>query len=367
MLPAGVAVEAPVTSAPATTTTLPVTTTVTTTTEVPTTTATVPATETTVEAETSTVAPGLVLKSIAPAGQRAAGNRVLMIGDSVLAGTSPRYSNDMCETMVPLGWKVEVDAEVGRFIDFADRVLDKRQSAGWDAAVIFLGSNYGEDQALFASLLESAVDRLSPMPVVLVTVTEFEPSRADVNAAIRLIAFNHPNVSVVDWAAVSASDPTLLSGDDLHPTPRGRQVLAYHVAGAFGDAPTASGECLKTSFRDDSAGSVVTGTTGPVKPSVTTRRSTTPSKSTTKPTTKPTSTASPTSGSGTTSKPTTPTTADVPKTTAEPVHTTAEPVRTTEEPPKATTATSRRAAGEPLTIRTRPDRRPMTSRRRCRR
>src|SRR4051794_16230369 len=168
VLPRNVVAEAPQTTAPAPSTAPTTTAAATTTTEIATTTMTVPVTETTVEAETTTVAPALVLKSIAPVGQRSAGNRVLMIGDSVLAGTSSRYSNDMCETMVPLGWQVEVDAEVGRFVDFADRVLDKRASAGWDAAVIFLGSNYGEDQGLYASLLESAVDRLSPMPVVLV-------------------------------------------------------------------------------------------------------------------------------------------------------------------------------------------------------
>jgi hypothetical protein len=305
-------------------------------------------TQTTID-PAATAAPAVAaVKTIDPVGRRAEGNRVLMIGDSVMAGTSRRYSNDMCNTMVPLGWKVEVDAEVGRFVDFADQVLDKRLDAGWDAAVIFLGSNYGDNQQVFASMLEADVDRLSPRPVVLVTVTEFKPNRADVNAAIRLIAFNHPNVSVVDWAAVTATSPDLLSGDGLHPTPRGRQILAYDVAGAFGDAPAAPGQCLASAYDDDSAGSVDTGTTAPVRPPTTTRRSTNPSKTTTKPTTKPTSTASPTTAHGTTTpaqttspaKPSAPTTAEPPKTTAEPPRTTAEPPRTTAEPPKTSAPTT---------------------------
>ncbi len=242
-----------------------------------------------------------------------------MIGDSVLAGTSSRYSNDMCEAVVPLGWQVELDAEVGRFIDFGDRVLDKRLSAGWDAALIFLGSNYGDNQALYASMLEEQVDRLGPRPVVLVTVTEFKPDRAEVNAAIKMIAFNHPNVSVVDWATISATTPGVLSGDHLHPTPSGRQVLAMNVAAALGEAASQPGACLKANFRDDSAGSVTTGTNRPVSPPTTARRRT---ATTTKPTTKPTTKATPTTtksttqpSTGPTTQPTTPTS---PKPSTEP-------------------------------------------------
>lgn len=269
------------------------------------------------------------LKVTTPAGERAAGNRILLIGDSVLASTSSRYSNDTCKALVPLGWKVEVDAEVGRFIDFGDRVLDRRLSAGWDAAVIFLGSNYGDNQPVFASMLEEQVDRLSPRPVVLVTVTEFKPSRAEVNAAIRMITFNHPNVSVVDWATISEDDG-LLGGDGLHLTPQGRQALAMHIAAAVGEAPTGTGtgQCMSSSFRDDSAGSVDTGTTAPVRPNTTRRATaTTKPKTTTKPTTATTS--KPTTA--TTSKTTTETTVDTPKTT--------EPT-TPKTTPKATTATT---------------------------
>jgi hypothetical protein len=250
-----------------------------------------------------------------PVGQRATGNRILMIGDSVLAGASSRYSNDMCKSVVPLGWQVELDAEVGRFIDFGDRVLDRRLSAGWDAAVIFLGNNYGDNQPVFASMLQEQVDRLSPRPVVLVTVTEFKDTRAEVNAAIKLIAFNHPNVSVVDWATLSGEDPSLLSGDGLHPTPAGRQALATSIAAALGEAPAQPGKCLTTTFRDDSAGSVVTGTTGPVKPPVTTRRTTNPAPRPTTVTTRP-PTATTVKPTATTAKPRpTPTTADAPRPT----------------------------------------------------
>jgi hypothetical protein len=193
-------------------------------------------------------------------GARAKGNRVILIGDSVMASTSRRYSNDMCDALVPLGWQVEVDAETGRFIDFGKKVLDKRLSAGWDVSVILLGNNYGEDQNKYRTALEQLVERLSPNPVVLLTVTEFKPSRAEVNAVIAEMVAAHDNVIVADWATVTRNDPALTGADRLHLTTVGRQALAQNVALALGQAPEQPGVCLKTSFTDDSSGPV-TGTT----------------------------------------------------------------------------------------------------------
>ena len=268
-------------------------------------------------------------------GERAAGNRVLMIGDSVMASTSRRYSNDMCKALVPLGWKVEVDAEVGRFIDFGTTVLDRRLSAGWDAAVVFLGSNYGGNIGPYASGLTSMVERLAPMPVVLVTVSEFAANRRDVNAVIRDTAEKHANVAVLDWAATTSGSSGLLGGDDLHLTPAGRAALAYNVAGVMGAAPEQPGECLATSFRNDSAGSVETGTTAP-------RRSVTP---TTQPrrTVTTTTTRPPTTG---TTSPGTPTTAVTPATSATP--TTFGGLGTT-QPPKPPVTTQPPATQPPAT------------------
>ena len=68
-----------------------------------------------------------------------------MIGDSVLAAISNRYGNQLCTELVPRRWVVEVDAEVGRRIDFGRQVLAKRGDDDWDAAVIMLGNNYDGD------------------------------------------------------------------------------------------------------------------------------------------------------------------------------------------------------------------------------
>ena len=204
-------------------------------------------------------------------GALSAGNRVILIGDSVMASTSRRYSNDMCKALVPLGWQVEVDAETGRFVTFGNEVLDTRLDAGWDASVILLGNNYREDQDGYRKELEKMVRRLSPQPVVLLTVTEFMPSRAEVNEVVFEMAAKYDNVLVVDWATTTADDPSLTGADGLHLTTAGRAALAENVALALGVAPEQPGKCLTTDYTDDSSGPVEgTTTTVSGKPSRTT-------------------------------------------------------------------------------------------------
>lgn len=194
-------------------------------------------------------------------GANVPGNRVILIGDSVLAGTSQRYGGEMCAALVPLGWQTEVNAETGRFIDFGDDVLDSRLAAGWDVSVVLLGNNYGENQGVYRDYLDAMVARLSPDPVVLLTVSEFEPSRGQVNAVIFEMAVKYPNVVVLDWAAVTSANPSLTGPDGLHLTDAGRAELANQVALVLGQAPVQPGKCLASSFRDDSAGSIDATTT----------------------------------------------------------------------------------------------------------
>lgn len=282
-------------------------------------------------------------------GALAAGNRVLMLGDSILASTSERYGNNMCNTLVPMGWEVAIEAEVSRDISFGNTVLDRVLDEGWDAGLVLLGNNYNGDEQRYLKELNEIVDRFEGKPVVVLTVTEFDETRREVNDVIRSLAEIHSNMIVVDWASMSRYQG-VLAADGLHLTDGGREVLAQVVAPQFDTAPEQPGKCLNSVFSDDSAGSVdgPTGTTKPssgVRPTTTTVRPSTPT--TTKPsgstttspggssTTTPTVTTSPT---GTTS-PSTATTA--PATTSPPatqVPTTAQAPVTTQPPPPPTAA-----------------------------
>jgi len=194
------------------------------------------------------------------AGSRVTGNRVILIGDSVLASTSSRYGGEMCKALVPLGWQAEVDAETGQFVPWGNLVLDDRLSAGWDVAVILLGNNYLGDEGKYRFELERMVNRLSPAVVVLVRVAEISDSRKEINAVIDSLAVTYPNVMTLDWAAVAKANRKLAGADRLHLTTAGRVQLAAEVANVLGQAPTTPGKCLPTDYTDDSR-SPVTGTT----------------------------------------------------------------------------------------------------------
>lgn len=284
-------------------------------------------------------------------GEIVEGNRILMIGDSILASTSSRYGDHMCEAVVPLGWQVAVEAEPSRFIDFGNRVLDKlllddaTPEEDWNAAVVFLGSNYGSDEVRYEAELVRILDRLAPRPTLLLTVTEYRPDYVEVNEVVNRLGAERDNVTVLDWKTISET-PGVLSSDRIHPTDAGRRVLAESVAAALGPVDGV-GECLRSTFRDDSrvggntttvlgrpssgSGSTSATTTTTVRPSTSAATTTVPSGSggtsggtgsittttasgaspsstvpaPTPTTTVPTSTAPPTSASPTTAPPTT--------------------------------------------------------------
>ena len=188
-------------------------------------------------------------------GTIAAGNRVLVIGDSILAGTASRYGGAMCAALVPLGWRVAVEAEASQMVGFGRTVLRDRIYEGWDVAVVFLGTNYGGSASLYEKDLTAIVKSLAPRPTLLLTASLFRPTMQQVNQVIRIVASKNPNVSVLDWSTTSVQTG-VLHRDKIHPTDAGRQVLVSSVASALGEAPTGPGACLPSKFTDDS---LVTG------------------------------------------------------------------------------------------------------------
>jgi lysophospholipase L1-like esterase len=186
-----------------------------------------------------------------PIGRTIDGNRLLVIGDSILAAISDRYGGQLCDRLVPLGWAVEVDAESGRDVTFGLQVLDDRLDAGWDAAVVMLGHNYRDDVQQFAADMEEIVRRLAPRPTLLLTVTEFEPSRSEVNFVIRSLGHEYDNVRIVEWAERTRDAEELLGDDGLHLSEQGRLELATQIARPLLRV-AGTGECLGSDYDDDS-------------------------------------------------------------------------------------------------------------------
>jgi len=187
-------------------------------------------------------------------GTVAEGNRVLVIGDSIFAATASRYGGEMCKALVPAGWRVAVEAEPNRFVGFGRKVVTQRLGEGWDAAVVFLGTNYTGGVENYKRDLAWILDEIHPRPTVLLTTSLFREKQKEVNSAVFELAAARTNVTVLDWTAISAQ-PGVLAGDRIHPSADGVKILARSVGRALGTAPKSPGSCLKSQFTDDSAGS----------------------------------------------------------------------------------------------------------------
>jgi hypothetical protein len=183
-------------------------------------------------------------------GADAKGNRLLLIGDSIFAGAAPRYGNDLCRALVPLGWQVAVEAEANQQIRFGREVLTARLSEGWDAAVVFLGTNFNGNFPNYQSDLDRILTSLAPRPTLVLTTSLFREVQQQINSVIQSVAATHPHVRILDWTTISAYDG-VLSPDRVHPSVEGRAILAQAISQAAGVAPTSPGDCLESQFTND--------------------------------------------------------------------------------------------------------------------
>jgi len=187
-----------------------------------------------------------------PLGRNAEGTRLLMIGDSILASTSSRYGDEMCGTLTQLGWDVALEAEAGSFVNFGQKVLRNRFDEGWDAVVVFLGTNFDGNAANYETRLRDVVETVWPLPVLLLTTGTFRDAQRDVNDVIWAVRDSYDHVTVLDWSRILETGG-LLSDDGVHLNRNGRRVIASAIARAVQFAPTDQpGTCLDARFRDDS-------------------------------------------------------------------------------------------------------------------
>lgn len=194
----------------------------------------------------------------APLGDLVDGNRVLLIGDTVIAATAPRFDGAMCDALEAFGWQAEIAAEVGRFVDFGATVVDARVTPDepeWDVVGVMLGNHFDGDVAAYEAELDALVSSLSPRPVLAYTLVEDDTFQVSLNEIVRDLPTRYPNVLVLDWAEIVAAEPDVLSDE----TPsglsdEGRRRLALFTVAALGEPPTIDGAgCVPPVFVDDSA------------------------------------------------------------------------------------------------------------------
>lgn len=174
------------------------------------------------------LAAGLPAREEAPAPAR----RVLVVGDSVLAGAEEEVRAALA------GWEVVIDARVGRFVGEGAEVLRRHRGASDPVAVVALGSNYLGDPGTFGAGVDAVLQALDGVDRVLwVTVAESGDDRWEVNGVLRASAGRRASLELVDWAPVAAARPELTWEDGLHLRPEGARVLAELVAAGVGPAP----------------------------------------------------------------------------------------------------------------------------------
>lgn len=193
-----------------------------------------------------------------PIGDEVLGNRLLLIGDTVLASTAPRFDGEMCEALEAFGWQAEIAAEPGRFIELGREVVDARivpEKPEWDAVAIMLGNHFDGDVDAFRAEFEALLVEVEPRPVLVYTLVEDDTFQADLNHVIRDLARTHPQVVLLDWAQIAADDAEVILAD----TPsglsdEGRRRLALFTAATLGEPPeTEAAGCVPPVFVDDSA------------------------------------------------------------------------------------------------------------------
>ena len=212
----------------------------------------------TTEPATSSTAPRPAEPIEAPLADHVAGNRMLMIGDSILASAAPRNEGLMCDALVLFGWQAAIDAEPGRNVDFAHDVLDERLEQGddWDAFALSFGNQVDGTDAdaveSFRDELDTVLARLDPKPVVVFTLVDAVEGREVINDVLRGLPETHPNVLVVEFADAGSDGVDVVDEDALVLTEDGMKRLSIRTAAAVGTAPgDDDGECLPSDFVED--------------------------------------------------------------------------------------------------------------------
>ena len=186
-------------------------------------------------------------------GEAAQGARLLMVGDSIFASMATRYGDLACRTLVPQGWRVSVEAEVGRFIDLGLRIVNRKLPQGFDAVVFFMGTNYRNNQVEYRATLVEILERLNSVPVVILTASEHRFAISEVNDVIIEQVGQRDNVWLIDWRRLS-KNPGVLSKDGIHPSVEGEKFLISEIAEVLGTAPGSGvGSCLPSEFVADTS------------------------------------------------------------------------------------------------------------------
>jgi hypothetical protein len=191
-------------------------------------------------ARTAAAAATIVLCALVQAGAApaasAAATRVTVFGDS--AATSMAYDPAARRT---LGRGIDVRLELAACRRVGDascpydgvrppNVIERATQLGRELGpVVVVIVGYNDYEANYAGNIEQALAAFAKAGVQRVlwaTLRESRQSYASMNDMIRDAARRHPEMTVVDWNAVSRSRPDWFQPDDIHLTAAGAEGMA---------------------------------------------------------------------------------------------------------------------------------------------
>ena len=172
-------------------------------------------------------------ESEAPPGAGAAPQlgRLLVVGDSLAEATEAPLAQ-----LLP-GWQIETSASRGRHTDDGVAEIVSRPNLP-DVIFVSLGTNdLPSATASFESQVNRVLDAAGPSRCVLWANIARPPyagvSYAGYNQVLKRLSYARPNLNVVDWARITASQPGLLGSDGVHATSEGYAVRAQAIASAI--------------------------------------------------------------------------------------------------------------------------------------
>ena len=147
--------------------------------------------------------------------------RVFGVGDSVMLGASTELRR-----LIP---GIEIDAVVGRQASTGIDILRARAAQGDIPDVVIFG--LGTNGPLTSGLIDEAMDTLVGVQRVIIVNNSMPRSWETQNNVLLANAVqSYPNAVLADWHALTATEPELLTGDDIHLLASGARAYAALVA-----------------------------------------------------------------------------------------------------------------------------------------
>lgn len=167
-------------------------------------------------------------------GGGAGSGRMVMIGDSLAEGLASVLPGSL------RGWKISVNAEVGRHLAEGMRIL--RQTTIPSGSVLAM-SLYTNDDPWRTAELEAAVRetvaRAGTTGCAVWATIAAPPvdglSYRKANSVLNALASRIDRLRIVPWAEAMAANPSMLGRDGVHPSPAGYSLRAQMYAQAARD------------------------------------------------------------------------------------------------------------------------------------